>query len=161
MSLVSNPWVSQVTFKKGQIVLTVRLDGFQHHESVEISGYATQNSGAFAAFYDIQPVKKYPDDNKIMYVKAAPSREFKDGEDVTVVLRAARVWITVLKQQQDGQVPYSLTDRPDLPPADLPSAEDGTIWSGTTAAGYATAGGLFTWTAGETSAGCDSSFQES
>jgi hypothetical protein len=35
----------------GSVVLNVRFDGFTANEPVEISGYVTQDSGAYSAFY--------------------------------------------------------------------------------------------------------------
>ena len=92
-----NPYVTGVTFKNSQIVLTVLVDDYQAGESLEISGQATQNGGAFAAFYDTQTVPEHnPDGTAYIYVKATPSQEFEKGRNVTVVLRAAKVWVTVL-----------------------------------------------------------------
>jgi len=150
-------WVTQVTFKDGQILLTVLIDEFLPDESVEISGYATQNSGGFANFYDIQPVTENPDGSVIMYVKATPSQPFKEGDDITVVLRAARVWVTVLKAQQDGQAPQPY-HYPATPAG--PAAPEGAIWNGVRSVGSVSAGGLSTWPSSKTSAGGDSSFPD-
>ena len=117
-----HPWVTQVTFEGGQIVLTVRADDFHPDEPVELSGCATQNGGGFAAFYDIQPAKKNPDDSVFFYIRATPSQEFKKGEDVTVVLRAARLWNTVLKQRRDEQGASSETGQ-----SEGAAAGDGTV----------------------------------
>lgn len=123
------PWVSKVTIKEKQIVLTVQADQFRTGQSLEISGYATQTSGAFAAFNVIKAVPKANPDNTInMYVTASPSRPFTNGEPVTVVLRAGPVWISVLKEPSNGSVP----------PPQLPKpAEDGTTWSVLESAAYA------------------------
>jgi hypothetical protein len=106
MSLMSNPYVTGVTFKNSQIVLTVRVDDYQTGESLEISGQATQNGGAFAAFYDTKTVPEHnPDGTAYIYVEATPSQEFEKGRNVTVVLRAAKVWVTVLGDSPPEQGP--------------------------------------------------------
>jgi hypothetical protein len=119
MTHMSEPYVTQVTFKDGQIVLTVRVDAYQPGESLEISGHATQNGGAYAAFYDTKTVPEYnPDGTSYIYVTATPSQEFEKGRNVTVVLRAAKVWVTVL-----GDSP------PEGAPVPHVEAGDGSTWS--------------------------------
>jgi hypothetical protein len=126
------PWVTDVTFKDNQIVLTVKIEGFNPGETIELSGYATQKSGAFAVFNDLQTVPEPNPGNKIfMYVTSLSSRDFVDGDAVTVVFRAARVWTTVLEEGEDGESGgYEKTG----PPPEL--AEDGTSWSRRRAAAY-------------------------
>jgi len=80
----------------GSVVLTVKVVGFGAGRSVEISGYITQNSGAFAAFSDIQTVPVPSDDASFLTV-TVPRTELVAGEDVTVVTRVAEVWSTVLR----------------------------------------------------------------
>jgi len=116
------PFVTNVTFKGGEMVLTVELDKFLANKPVEISGYATQNSGGFATFYDIQSVGETPAGTVVMYVKATPATAFNIGDDVTVSLRASSVWVTVLGEGQDGEMP------PNYQPLALPQgtpAEEG------------------------------------
>ena len=104
MSLMPNPYVTSVTLKNNQIVLTVRVDDYQTGESLEISGQATQNGGAYAAFYDTKTVPEHnPDGTAYVYVTATPSQEFEQGRNVTVVLRAAKVWVTVLGESPPEQ----------------------------------------------------------
>lgn len=118
---MSNQYVTKVTLTNSQIVLTVQVDEFQPGESLEISGYATQNGGALAVFYDIQPVpEQNPDGTTYMYVKALASQEFKKGHDVTVFLRAAKVWVTVLGEPQPEKGPSQ--EQGEL-------AEEGTAWT--------------------------------
>jgi hypothetical protein len=122
------PWVTRVTIKEKQIVLTVQADQYRTGESLEISGYATQTSGAFAAFNVIQAVPEAnPDETITMYVTASPSRAFTKGEPVTVVLRAGPVWVSVLEEPGSGAP--SVTAHP--------PAEEGTTWSVRTSAAYA------------------------
>lgn len=124
-----HPWVTDVTFKDNQIVLTVKIEGFNSGETIELSGYATQDGGAFAVFNDLQTVPEPNRGNKIlMYVTSLSSRGFVEGDAVTVVFRAARVWTTVLAEgESDG---YETTG----PPPEL--AEDGTSWSRRMSAAY-------------------------
>jgi hypothetical protein len=117
---MSPPYVTGVTFKNSQIVLTVRVDNFQPGESLEISGQATQNGGAYAAFYDTQSVpERNPDGTAYIYVTATPSQAFEEGRKVTVVLRAAKVWVTVLGESPPEQ----------RPAGHVVPAGDGSTWS--------------------------------
>jgi len=86
-------------------MLTLVFDKTMAGLPFEISGYATQNGGAFANFYDVRTPTATPDQIVVAYVQTTPLQPFKNGEDVTVVLRAARVWSTVLKQPKDAQPP--------------------------------------------------------
>ena len=156
---MSNPYVTKVTFLGKQIVLTIQVDELTPGDSVEISGHATQNGGAFAVFNDIQQVPKPNlDGTAFMYVKASPSEEFKKGHPVTVVLRAARVWTTVLGEPQSGQ--GSSPDAAMLPtsPDDAEPAGEGTTWSDVRKVTYAAP--LSTGDAGQTSTGSGASFQD-
>lgn len=144
-----HPYVTKVTLTDGQIVLTVDLGEAMSGQPVEISGYATQNGGSFANFYDVQTVEANPDRTVVMYVKATPSQEFRNGQEVTVVLRAARVWATVLTRTSDGQMP---------PPGQAASteestaAQDGATWDIKTAA-WLSPGPSPSWNPGQASAG--------
>jgi len=103
---MANGYVTKVTLRNNQVVVKIGLDDFTPRESVEISGYATQAGGAFAVFNDIQLVpERDPDGEITMWVKAPPSADFKKGKAVTVVLRAARVWTTVLGEREPGSSP--------------------------------------------------------
>jgi len=149
-----HPYVTKVTFNNGQLVLTVELDEYLVGESVEISGYATQNSGGFATFNDIQIAKKIPDGTVVMYVMATPSEQFKSGEDLTVSARASRVWVTVLTESPDG----GMSNYHPMPPSDGTATQDGTTWNSVTAVGWASPAPLSSSSASKTLAGSDSSF---
>lgn len=86
--------------KDGSISLTVEILGFEPNAPVEISGNATQASGAVATFYDVQslPGDHDPVNGSRLKVIAfpVPSREFQIGEAITVVARAAEVWVSNL-----------------------------------------------------------------
>jgi hypothetical protein len=150
-----HPYVTKVTFNDGQLVLTVELDEYLAAESVEISGYATQNSGGFATFNDIQIATKIPDGTVVMYVTATPSEQFKSGEDITVSARASRVWVTVLTESPDGDIP----NYHPMSPSGGTTAQEGTAWNSVTAVGWAAPAPLSSSSAGKTSAGSDSNFQ--
>ena|SRR5215471_18919241 len=110
-----NSYVTSAKITGGKIQLTVRVDDFKPEDNtaeyVEISGQATQTAGAFANFYDIQQVPPKPnapadaDDppgtvGAVHYeidVTGAPiPHRFTVDEDVTIVMRVAKVWLTVL-----------------------------------------------------------------
>ena len=153
------PWVKKVTIKDQQIVLTVQADEFKDYENLELSGYATQNSGAFAVFDVIQAVPEpNPDDTINMYVTVTPSQPFTKGEAVTVTMRAGPVWVSVLEEPPPAPGPGSqpLPRSPQLPAHPQP-AGDGTTWSVLTSAAYAepSSGG----DDDQASTGSDGSFQ--
>jgi hypothetical protein len=150
MPFMPHPYVTKVTFKDGQIVLTVQVDEFVPYGYVEISGSATQNSGALATFNGIEPLKANPDGGGVVYVEAAPLQEFQNGEEVTVVLRASRIWTTVLTETQDGK----------RGTAGGTAARDGTVWGTVTAEEWPSADASSKWSAGQASAGDGSSFPD-
>ena len=118
------PHVTKVTFTGGKILLTVELEEFMAGRSVEISGYATQNSGGFATFYDTQTVTATRDGTVIAYVEATSSNGFKNGEDVTASMRASIVWSTVLT----GPAGQTWTPgQPATPEKETP-IQDGATW---------------------------------
>ena len=111
---MSDPYVTSAKITNGRITLSVRVDDFKAGDYVEISGQATQTNGAFANFYDIQQVPTKPNvlanapnnpdaddkDHFYIYVTGAPSpHQFSNSHDVSAVVRAGRVWLTVLKGQ--------------------------------------------------------------
>ena len=130
---MANPYVENVAFIKNQIVLAIRVNEYPENEVLEISGYATQSNGALAVFNDIKPVpRRNPDGTDYMYVKAFPSppRQFMKGHAVTVVLRASRVWTTVLggpqpEQEQPAEHAQEVAGQDQQGMA----AEEGTRWS--------------------------------
>jgi len=143
------PYVSAVTFLDDQIVLTVQLDEYLAGQSVEISGYATQNSGGYATFYGFQTAEKNPDGTVVTYVKAAPAQEFMEGDPVTVFLRAAKVWVTVLREE--GWKPENHPTKP---------ATDGTTWDTVAKVGWAASNGqASSWSPDQALAGGEPSFQ--
>jgi hypothetical protein len=118
MSNGVHSYVTGAVFQGNNMVFSVQLGGFQVGDAVELSGSATQNNGALVSFYDIQPISAV-DSKGIaqLTVQATPSAPFREGEDVTVFLRAAKVWVTVL-----GVEPGRLGGRQGG------SAQEGTAW---------------------------------
>jgi hypothetical protein len=129
-----------LTLRNSQIVLTIEVYDFTPGEALEISGYAAQDGGASAVINDLQSVPApNPDGRTYIYVKASPSPPFKKGRAVTVVLRAARVWTTVLAELQPAQGPPPA--QAGLPPSEgqRELAEEGTTWNSVRAVAYTTA----------------------
>lgn len=146
---MAHPYVTKVTLKDGQIVLTVEFDAAAAGQPFEIAGHATQNGGAFANFYDVQVPASAPDGTVVAYVKSAPLQQFKNDENVTVVLRASRVWATVLKQTPAEQMPQAATQ-----PAEAgPGAPDGTTWNTIRNVGWVSPAGVPAWNVGPAQAG--------
>jgi hypothetical protein len=130
----SNSWVTSATFttdnaEQLQISLTVQVDDFLSGQTVEISGHATQENGAFANYYDIQ---KVPDPvtgadgkshkNVTVTTHPLPPNNFMQGQPITIVLRVSKVWVTVLTAQAPGTTVFTTSD-PAKP------AVDGTTWN--------------------------------
>ena len=98
----SHTLVTSAKIDGKNIVLTVNVDSFTPGEYVEISGcatqaYETQGEGGFATFSEIQKIKKNNTKKPAaLEVKAKLTKGFQQDQDVTVVVRVAKVWITVL-----------------------------------------------------------------
>jgi hypothetical protein len=119
----SNSYVTDATFGGGKITLTVRVDNFSPGDYVEISGHATQSSGAFANYYSIEEVPNPTNTVAVNTVTVTavpvPPQRFIPWEDVTVVVRVAKIWVTVLGgASQPGT--------PTRPPAVTPPQ---TVWN--------------------------------
>ena len=101
---MSHGFVTSATLQDGKITFTVGVYGFDANEPVEISGYATQTGGAFVNIYQIAqvPVMADPAVEVTVAVPANPQsrKQFDPNEQITVVIRAAKVWVTVLGSTQ-------------------------------------------------------------
>src|SRR5215470_5738189 len=104
-----NSRVTSAAIVGKQIVLDVDVDGFADGECVEVSGCATQayeaqGDGGFATFSQTQKIKN-PKTGKPakLKVRAKFTKDFKDDQDITFVVRVAKVWITVLSQGTSGE----------------------------------------------------------
>ena len=115
---MSHGFVTKATFKDGRITFSVGVFDFQAKEPVEISGYATQTGGAFANIYEIAQVPDTTDRSVDVTVEPRSVKQFSKDQDVTVVIRVAKVWVTVLGP-----------NRPSVgtPPSPSP-ADDGITW---------------------------------
>ena len=146
---MSEPWVTRVTIQGDELLLTVQVDEFVGNEPLEVSGSVTQHGGAIATVFDVQPVVKNPDGTATMYVKATPAQEFMEGDPVTVFLRAAKVWVTVLREE--GWKPENQPTKP---------ATDGTTWDTVAKVGWAASNGqASSWSPDQALAGGEPSFQ--
>ena len=107
MSKQSHTAVSEVALRDdGKISLKVHVYGFEAGTPIEISGHAAQTGGAIATFYDVQtmPDNGDSDAGSDLTVIAVPSAKFQTGEAITVVTRAAEVWVTWLAQDPPGDI---------------------------------------------------------
>jgi hypothetical protein len=120
---MSHPYVTSAEIKGNYIEIGVEADDYEPGTWIEISGHATQSGGAFANFYDIQPVpepapSRDGKDHRDVYVRAhpLPPNQFRETEDVSIVVRVGKVWLTVLgRDYEEGTPPDKL-------------AENGTRW---------------------------------
>jgi hypothetical protein len=82
------------------ISLEVQVYGFDVGTPVEISGQATQENGAVAAFYSVQEMPPHSGESAALWVKsirAVSPKEFTADFPITVVARATEAWITTLE----------------------------------------------------------------
>jgi hypothetical protein len=121
MSNGANSYVTNVEIDNDSTIkVSLDVDAFMPGELVEISGYVAQNHGAFATFNEFKTITTKLGDTANLTVTATPcptSNEFQKGQAVTVLLRAAKVWVTVLAEGQPQQLG-----------APLNVAEPGTRW---------------------------------
>jgi hypothetical protein len=97
-----------------KLALSVLLTGFEKDESVTVTGYATQSSGNLVTIFDTQKVDSVGFDgvaNLTVYV--TPPAQFKPEEEITIVISAAKVWATVLKN--DGTTAWKAEYYPGAP----------------------------------------------
>jgi len=112
--------------KDGTINLYLNVVGFDQGTVIEISGQATQPSGAVASFYSVQTVPASSGPAAAMAVKSVPAaKEFSVSDPVTVIARAAEVWITSLQpspgaEDTSGTVQAAWTSTSDGPALCLP-----------------------------------------
>jgi len=102
--------VNQVELRDAGKTVKINLQvyGFKVGAPVQISGYATQENGAVAAFHDIQEVTDITSDELAELQVSATSiekPEFVKGVPVTVIANATASWITTL--QPDDSDPSS------------------------------------------------------
>src|SRR5690349_13232384 len=110
--------VRQVTLNKDDtITLAVEVYNFEEDSLIEISGQASQANGAVATFYSVQPMPADNGEEATLIVETAvPPNKFVAGFPITVVARAAEVWITTLEAEMEpGNLPR-LGSHPDSAP---------------------------------------------
>jgi len=117
MSLMPESYVKSAMIKGGKIAVSVLVDDFKDYQFVEISGQATQPDGGFANFYEIAQIPAIASPDGSLYVEVTatpiPPNRFRRDQDISVVLRVATIWLTVVgrqavqqqaeQQQQQGQ----------------------------------------------------------
>jgi hypothetical protein len=86
------------------ITLAIDISGFDEEAYIEISGQAIQDDEAIATFYSVQELQ--PDENKnatliVKSISAVPPNDFVKGFPITIIARAAEVWITKLENDTD------------------------------------------------------------
>jgi hypothetical protein len=100
-----HPWVYSANITDGKITFRVQVTGLHDMDgAIEITGEATQAGGAFAPISCITNIPAEPNgvgDDAGMYlvdIEADPTPDypFEDDQDVTVFVRASKVWVTVL-----------------------------------------------------------------
>jgi hypothetical protein len=116
MLLMPHSYVDSVTLINNQLTLQVEVSDFRASGGyVEVSGQASQVGGALAVIYQTVNVPQAPApapaangngngtgneaQEYFVEVTAAPvagSAEFQAGQDISVFVRVARVWLTVL-----------------------------------------------------------------
>jgi len=110
-------YVKSAMIKGGKIAVSVLVDDFKDYQFVEISGQATQTDGGFANFYEIAQIPAIASPDGSLYVEVTatpiPPNRFRRDQDISVVLRVATIWLTVVgrqavqqqaeQQQQQGQ----------------------------------------------------------
>jgi hypothetical protein len=94
----SNTEVPRVELNQdGTINLVVNVHGPDPGTPVELSGHVSQENGAIATFYLVQEM---PDAGplRVDHLQVVPAAKFDTGIPVTVVARAAQVWVTTLSR---------------------------------------------------------------
>ena len=111
--------VSKITLSKTDtIILDVEVDDFEEGTLVEISGNATQANGAVVTFYSVQPMpaSSSGDGVTLPVETPVPPNTFVAGLAITVVARAAEVWITTLEAVMDPAALEKIGSRTDSVP---------------------------------------------
>jgi hypothetical protein len=103
-----HPYVDSVSMASAkEITLSVEVTDFETTKgAIQISGQATQDSGALATFNEVVDFAKkarHKGDGWFVDVtaKTIPPTQFDPAQEITVFVRVARVWVTVLGQGGD------------------------------------------------------------
>jgi Animal haem peroxidase len=122
--------VSKITLhQSGKITLYVRVPNWEEGLPIEISGQATQESGAVASFYSVQEMPASGENGAELQVSsiAVPPNEFDAGFPITVVARASEAWITMLRADRDPGNLQQLSEGSE--PLDAAWIEDDAHWA--------------------------------
>jgi len=97
---MSHPYVISAEIKGNFIEIGVDASNYKAGDYIEISGHATQTGGAFANFYAIKEVDD-PSISVPVQAQPLPPNQFRASEDVSIVVRVGKVWLTVLGRTWD------------------------------------------------------------
>jgi len=97
---MSHPYVISAEIKGNFIEIGVDASNYVAGDYIEISGHATQTGGAFANFYAITEVED-PSISVPVQAHPLPPNQFRASEDVSIVVRVGKVWLTVLGRPYD------------------------------------------------------------
>jgi hypothetical protein len=101
--------VSKVQITDNTITLSVDLGGFDADTLVEISGNATQDNGAVTTFYAVQAIPADSGEEVTLpVVSPVEPNTFKADSPVTVVARAAAVWVNTLNPDTSQAMAWKL-----------------------------------------------------
>src|SRR6267378_2451748 len=96
----SHSAVSRVELTENDSInLAIDVYGFDKGTQIELSGQVIQDNGAIATFYSVQEMPANADKEAtlpVTSISAVPPNKFVAGFPITVVARAAEVWITKL-----------------------------------------------------------------
>jgi hypothetical protein len=99
------------------ISIQVDVYGFAAGTPVEISGQATQDSGAIASFYSVQAVPAHAyDQSAAMWVKSVPvvaPNQFDPHFPVTITVKAALAWVVQMGGTTDPALIPHLEGEPE------------------------------------------------
>ena len=137
---MANSYVTSAKLTGGKMKFSVIVDDFEANEYVEISGSATQSGGAFASIYELAKVPAKANNangESSVDVTAVPLPpwEFRKDQDVTVVIRVAKVWVTVLAEESTQLSPQQIRAMSEPswqwqpPEGQAQVAHDGTKWN--------------------------------
>ena len=96
-------YVTKVELQTDTMVLSVQLEGFEKGETVYLTGSVTQqgpqaDATAFALINSTQPITDTDFEGIAQLTADLPAKGFNPGEDLTIVLWASKVWLTVLQE---------------------------------------------------------------
>ncbi len=106
-----NSYVTEVKIEESNgkqiATISIKLEGFEEDEHVQLSGYAAQKNGGFVAISEDHRIDGVDSTGVSKFdVVATPSAPFKPGAEVVSGLWAAKVWMTVLKAKPDGPMDW-------------------------------------------------------